>query len=367
MLCRPDFDEIIPRLKAWWQGEVHDRACMAVYAPSGRPRREILPPSSIAEQWTDPDYVFESREAELGSIYHAGEAIPVFRPGLGPDTFSALLGAELEFTADTSWARPVVQDWNSPPLFEIDRQSSAWQWYRQMYELAAERAPGRYLVAPPDCHSGGDCLLAMRGGTPLCMDLYDHPEAVRAAMGKLERAVVEFHETFFSLIERTGQQGHTCCNLKVWSPGRSQMMQLDLLALISPRQFEDFFYRELEVQTEVLDSAIFHLDGPDAIKHLPILYELMTQSRLKGDGERRFGLVGIQWVPGAGNYPMSKWIPLLRDIQKNGANIWVHCDADEVELMLSELSSRGLFITTGAESPEHADDLVRLAERLTHD
>ncbi len=367
MLYKLDFEDIIHRMEAWWRGEILDRACIAVYAPNRKPSREVPPPASIVERWTDPDYVFESREAELESTYHAGEAIPVFRPGLGPDTFSALLGAELEFTEDTSWARPVIHDWSSPPSFQIDEQSFAWQWYSRMYELAAQRAPGRYLVAPPDCHSGGDCLLAMRGGTPLCLDLYDHPTAVRAAMSKLEQAVVEFHQAFFTLVERTGQRGHTCCNLKVWSPGRSQMMQLDLLALISPRQFEDFFYRELEVQTEVLDSAIFHLDGPDAIKHLPILYELMRHSRAKGDGERRFGLVGIQWVPGAGHYPMGRWIPLLRDMQKNGANIWVHCDADEVELMLRELSSRGLFLTTGAESPAHADDLVQLTERLTHD
>ena len=367
MQYKPDLDSIIPRMEAWWQGEILDRACIAVCAPNGKTKREVPRPTTIVERWTDPDYVFESQEASLETTYYAGEAIPVFRPGLGPDTFAACLGAPIEFREDTSWSRHVITDWAAPPSFQIDEESLAWKWYHDMYRMAASRAAGRYFVAPPDCHSGGDCLLAMRGGIPLCMDLYDFPEAIHAAMGQLEAAVVRFHDTFFSLVETTGQRGHTSYWLRVWSPGRSQMMQLDLLALIAPKHFEEFFYHELEVNAEVLDSAIFHLDGPDAIKHLPILYRLLEQTRAKADGRKKFGVVSLQWQPGAGNFPMSNWIPLLQEMQRNGANIYVDCDPSEVEQMLTELSSKGLFLSTGAANKQEADHLVKLAGKLTHE
>ncbi len=366
MEYKPDFEDMVPRMEAWWRGEVLDRACVAVYAPNGIPRRDLPQPATLRERWTDPDYLFESKEAEFEATYYGGEAIPVFRPGLGPDTFAAFLGAPLHFQEDTSWSSQTIANWDNTPPLAIDEQSSAWKWYLDMYRRAAERAPGRYLVAPPDCHSGGDCLLAMRGGAQLCLDLYDHPEAVRRAMAQLEIAVVKFHEAFFPLVEETGQRGHTSCLRRIWSPGRSQMVQLDLLALISPAQFRDFFYGELEVQMRVLDSGVFHLDGPDAVKHLPALYELIRGSRGAASGKRH-GLAGIQWVYGAGNGPMTKWLPLLKGMQQNGANLDVSCDPDEVEPIMRALSSRGLFLETYADSKEDADDLVALVRRLTHD
>jgi hypothetical protein len=75
----------------------------------------------------------------------------------------------------------------------------------------------------------------------------------------------------------------------------------------------------------------------------------------------------IQWVPGAGALPMTRWIGLLKEIQSYGLGLHVGCTPGEVETLLRELSSKGLFIRTHAESREEADALVRLAERLAHE
>ena len=361
MLYKPDLDEIVSRMEAWWRGEPTDRACIAVTAPNGRPRRELPAPLTPAERRTNIDFILDQAEAGMESTYYAGEAVPVFRPDLGPDAFSGLLGAELEFTETSSWARKCIDDWSTPPSFEIDRDSFEWKWHHEVYEAAAERAAGRFFLGAPDCHSGGDCLLAMRGGMYLCLDLYDHPEAVHAAMRKLERAVVEFHDAWWPKIESTGQRGHVTSWLSTWSPGRSQAVQLDLLALISPDQFRESFLHELEVQCDALDNAIFHLDGPDAVRSLPVLAGLLDVNR-PGSALR-----AIQWVPGAGGGAMTKWIPLLKEIQSLGAGLHVACSPGEVEQLLRELSSRGLFINTGTRTSEEADALVGLAARLAHE
>ena len=362
MEFKPDFDEMAPRMEAWWRGVLLDRACISVGAPNGRRARELAPPATLFARWTDFDYLLDAFEAQMESIYYGGEAIPVFRPSLGPDVFSAFLGCPLHFADTTSWAEPIISTWEQAPSFEIDRESFAFKWHDEMYPRAAARARGRYWLGGLDCHSGGEAVRAMRGSRAACLDLYDHPEAVRAAMGKLEQTIIEFHEAVFGWIEASGQPGHTNSFLSVWSPGRSNVVQLDLLALISPAQFREFFYRELEVQCEYLDNALFHLDGPDALAHLPLLYDLLDCRR-----GGRSALRAIQWVPGEGNGPMTKWIPLLKEMQSNGAGLVVHCGPKEVETIMRELSSRGLFIATGAASKEEAEALVSLVRKLTHE
>lgn len=359
MKYKPDFEAIIPRMEAFWRGELLDRACIAVTAPNGRPRREVVPPRTPFGRRADIAYLLDAAESEMESTYYAGEAIPVFMPNLGPDLFAVLMGCPLEFREETTWARPIIKSWDEPPDFEIDKSSFAWQWHLEVYPQAVERAAGRFFVAAPDCHSGGDCLLAMRGGAALCMDLYDCPERIHQAMQKLEKAVLEFHAAWWPLIEAKGQRGHTTAWLNAWSPGRSNATQLDLLAMISPEAFKEFFVHELDAQCEALEQTLFHLDGPDAVRHLELICEL---SRRHGRRPQ-----GIQWEPGAGHRPMLKWIPLLRDIQSRGMNVWIWCEPQEVEKLLRELSSKGLFIRTFAKSREEADELVKLASKLAHE
>jgi hypothetical protein len=185
------------------------------------------------------------------------------------------------------------------------------------------------------------------------MDLYDRPDDIKAAMRKLEAAVKDFHESCWGPIEANGQKGHTTSWLHVWSPGRSNAIQLDLLALISTEMFEEFFFHELEVQCSILDNTIFHLDGPDAIRHLEKVCELPMR--------------GIQWVHGDGKGPMTKWIPLLKRIQALGKNLHITCCPEEVETILREISSKGVFIQTWASSKEEADAVIKTAAKLARD
>lgn len=352
MLYKPDFESIIPRMEAWWKGEMLDRACIAVYAPNGKPKREVPKPPTLYEMWTNHDYILDRAEAEFEATYFGGEATPMYYPNLGPDLFAALLGGKIEYREGTSWVAPFL-DWDNPVSFKINKDSFEWKWLMEMYKMVKERSRGKYLVGGHDCHSGGDALLAMRGGTNLCMDLYDRPDDIKGAMRKLEGTVKDFHESFWGPIEANGQKGHSTSWLHVWSPGRSNAIQLDLLALISPEMFEKFFFHELEVQCSVLDNTIFHLDGPDAIRHLEKVCELP--------------MAGIQWVQGDGKGPMTKWIPLLKRIQALGKNLHISCAADEVGTILKGISSRGVYIQTWASSKEEADALIKTAAKLARD
>lgn len=57
--------------------------------------------------------------------------------------------------------------------------------------------------------------------------------------------------------------------------------------MISTQMYEELVVGELLEELDFLDASIYHLDGPDALKHLD---RLLAIDKLKG----------IQWVYGAG-------------------------------------------------------------------
>ena len=70
--------------------------------------------------------------------------------------------------------------------------------------------------------------------------------------------------------------------------------------------FLEFVVPELESLSEYLDYMVFHLDGPDEIKHLETLLDMPF-------------IDAIQWVPGVGNPTASQWLDMLKKIQ----NYWM--------------------------------------------
>jgi hypothetical protein len=116
--------------------------------------------------------------------------------------------------------------------------------------------------------------------------------------------------------------------------------------MIGPQMFREFFQDIIREEAAFLDRAIYHLDGPGAIRHLDALCEIKE-------------IDAIQWVPGEGQPPMSDWIGLLKQIQEKGKGLHINCASHEVRPIVESLRPEGVIICTGTESPEAADALVK--------
>ena len=74
----------------------------------------------------------------------------------------------------------------------------------------------------------------------------------------------------------------------------------------------------------------------------------------------------IQWTNVAGKPPVTDFIPVFKRIQKAGKGLLLFANFKQTEILLSELSSKGLYIIAGwAESEEEADAFVRKVKSLT--
>jgi len=74
----------------------------------------------------------------------------------------------------------------------------------------------------------------------------------------------------------------------------------------------------------------------------------------------------IQWTPVAGQPPTSDFIHVFKRIQKAGKGLVLFPKKWEIEKIMTELSSKGLYIIIkDAESESEAKDIVKKVGSLT--
>lgn len=91
---------------------------------------------------------------------------------------------------------------------------------------------------------------------------------------------------------------------------------------------------------------MYHLDGFDAARNLPLILEVEE-------------LRGIQFSPGFGHDSLAEALPVHRQIQQAGRAQWIGVDYHEVEAALRALDPRGLLIFTQAPDVEAAEALLQ--------
>jgi hypothetical protein len=334
---KPDFEEAERRVAAFWQRDCIGRPGLQVMAR--RAGAAPLPEAGLPERKTDLEIVLARAEAEFAAHHYLAEAVPVYTPGLVCSDMAAFLSDEIIVAEDTVWYPRTIKAWEPFPL-AFDLTNRWWQLTRRMAETATERGAGRYLVGIPDFQVAIDIVSLLRGPEELCFDLVEHPAAVKAATRYiLDVAYRHCYDDLRAILLRGSPLAGDWMGL--FAPGRHDIIQCDFAALVSPRHFEEFCLPDIVRQCRMLDRSIFHLDGPDAVRHLD---DLLTIQELDG----------IQWVPGAGKPPAAAWLPMLRRVQQAGKCLYITSPAEEVATILAELSPAGLMI--GLEDVFHSSD-----------
>ncbi len=348
LACHPDFGRAIERMLAWFECQIVDRPVVQVTAP--KPASELLsyPPyreyATLEERWTDVEYIVACTDVNLCNTYHAGEAVPMFFPNLGPEILANMLGCDVEFGEITTWSVPLIRTWDEPwRELKIDPDNRWLKTLIEMTQLGLEVGRGKWLTGITDIHPGGDLAAALRDPQDLCLDLLDCPERVKELIRVTEPAFYDVYEAQYTLMRQAGQGTTTW--LSVYSPGTYYPTSNDFSCMISKEAFDEFFLDELAREWAWLDHSLYHLDGPGAIRHLD---SLLASPDLNG----------IQWVPGANSGPSSRWVDLLRRIQDAGKCIHFSIPPDELDELMANLRPEGVMFSTSASCPEQADAIV---------
>ncbi len=341
---KPNFAETIERFGAWWRFEPMDRPVMSFSVAA----RDPLPPpraghATVRERWWDVEYQVRAAEWRLSGRAWPAESLPVFMPNLGPDLVATVMGCELEFGEHTSWAKHTVEnpgEWRAWADRAPDFHCLAWKTIEAMTRRGLEVAAGRFLVGIPDLHGAFDLLAALRGPERLCVDLVDDPEAVAAAAAKAADVVAECFERAWAW-QRAAGWGSTTWTA-FYHPGPAYVSNCDFWCLVSGGMAEEFILPTIRRELAPLERSIFHLDGPTALRHLPLVL-----------GEER--IQAVQWVFGAGNGPASKWLDVYKRCLAAGRSVQVFCEGlEDARTCARELGSRGVWLSVWHEFPDAA-------------
>ncbi len=352
---KKDFEATRQRWDAFWRGESTGRPLVAVTVP--KPAAQAPPPRpNLYGMFEKDTQSYIDRVLNWASGYEfLGEAVPFCLIDFGPDDFSALLGANLILSEDeqTTWVEPFVEDWDDADL-TLKRQGTAWQRMLECIRAFRSRCDGRLLVSPPTIQGGLDALAAIRGVENLMMDLVMVPEKVHKALKVVDNA---FDEVLDALCgELNVPKYGSITRHGMYSRNRTNVPQCDCSCMMSPAMFREFGLPSIAHMAKRLDVSTYHLDGPDAVKHLEAVCEIDE-------------IDVIQWQPGAGEAAAKDWTDLYRKIDSLGKRQVLGGGGDAISnfefihKMCEQCDPSRLFFVVTAPSVREAESLLEQLEK----
>jgi hypothetical protein len=357
LVWKENWEETKRNFTRWWnrEGLVFGMygAPLAAVPREDVPAPERFPAMDTAEFYTDTDLRARRNHWDLARRSYSADILPIADTEIGPGSLSLFLGCEPDFRKDTVWAIPCLRTdrpEDLPPI-ELDPANRWWQLHEQTIRDSLALGRGKYLVGFPDLYGGIDILGLMRGIETLLLDMIERPEWVLERTEQVDRALFDvctrIHDTIGS-----EDGGSSDIAFKLWGPGKTLHLQCDLSAMFSPKMFERFAVPFLKRQCRWFDYTMFHLDGPNCVKHLDMLLEIEE-------------LDAIEWTPGAqgprGGDP--SWYGLYRKILDAGKSLQAYLIwADEVVPLLDAIGGRGVYVLGLFRSEEEIEQVSRDAE-----
>ena len=355
MLYKPDWDMTKKRFEAFWNREILDRCMVAVTARKDHPVTSEYPPlpsADLVARWTDPDYIIPSRRRGFEKMYYGGDAFPVIQLNLGASGHAGFFkGSKFQFAENTVW---FFKSLNNPRELEFDRDSFLYRKHLELARALAEDSRGDYIISMPDTTGNADALSHLLGPERMFECFLEDKDAAKEALDKIEYAYEEIQRDAYSIVKDVNYGGACVGWLDVWAPGFLAQMQSDMSVMISKPMFDEFVMPELTRQSEFLDFALYHLDGIEQRRHLD---SLLSLPRLRC----------IQWTQVVGHPPATEFIPELKRIQQAGKCLLISVSPGQIEPLMKELSSRGLYLLTWAATEDDAREIVKNVTKWTHE
>jgi len=348
------FELSMKRYDAFFKGEVYDRPPVCFFF--GKENKNAVKPENKTyanqkDRWMDVEQRAKQANYLVDCTEFYSDAMPTYFPNLGPEIFSAICGCDYYFGPETTWSVPNIIDWETDADKAVMSRSNEYfiaidKFIRELLKYSKDK----FAIGFTDFHAGADHLAALRDPEMLCTDLYDYPEFVKAKLKSSYDEYYRLYDYFYNMTTLEGEPTSGWINLVV--DGKYNIVQNDFSCMISTKMYEEFFLSGLIEECDKLDKSIYHLDGPDAIKHLDMILEIKK-------------LNAVQWVCGSGNEGFNRWIDVYKKIQKAHKGVHLDVHVSELDDVFANLKPDGIWFpyVRGVSTKEEADKVI---ERITN-
>ena len=333
---KPDLEATRERWEAFWRGDGERPLLHAI-----RPKSGVTPvrkPHPYDCAFGDLDPLIDQALGWAATHEFLADSIPSFMITFAPDHFAALLGAEIRPGGEggTNWVEPCLTDLDGGEI-RFRREGRWWERTLECIERFRARCDGRLIICGTHFQGGLDCLVALYGAERLLLDMGLAPGKVRRALDQVDEAVAEARAALAGALDVPAWGSLN--RFGMYCAGIIDVPQCDLSCMISAEMFGDFEVPSLAKEIAGVDASVYHLDGPDALRHLEGLCAIE-------------GLDMIQWMPGEGHYG-DDWSDLNARIDSLGKGqifqgFYGHAAAD-IERIWETYGSRKLFFHVSPE------------------
>lgn len=351
-----NWDKSKKRFEAFWNREIIDRCCISVTAHKPDLAYEAFPENEEDQikYWTDGEWILKRNLKRFENTYFDGDSFPQIFLNLGASGHAGFFKkAVYQFKENTVWFFFSHPEMNSQHI-EFDPDSFLYKKTIEIARYLTKESKKSFFVSMPDTSGNMDALAHLRGSDALLIDLIDDSEEVKKSLSRIQSAWINIINAVYTIVKDNNDGGSTIGWLNTWAPGLHSQMQCDLSVMISPDTFREFAVPELQEQADFLEYPLYHFDGIEQIRHLDLILSL---DKLKA----------IQWTQVAGQPSVIEYIPVLQKIQSAGKCLMIWVKPEEIEPLLENLSSRGLFLSVNVSTKDEAHEVVKAAERLTHE
>ena len=344
MKYKDNWEETRRKFTGYWEHQNTGRPLMCVIAR--KPEIEALSerhPESVNDysevmcqgryynlpeelKWKDMEDKYQNAERMVARYRHfcenhlfLAESFPNLNVDFGPGSLAAYLGSDIGFRNDTVWFQSCIGDWEGVPEFRFNPENSWFQKHIRLVKRCRELAGDDFYVDMPDLMENVDVLASLRGAMNLLYDMAEEPELVKERVDQVTAVYYEYYNRFYELIQ-DGFGGNAYTVFQIWGPGKTVKLQCDLSAMMSPAGFRELVLESLKEQAGKADHVLYHLDGPDAVKHLDALLEVE-------------GIDAVQWVSGdtGPDGTLEKWDEIYDKVIAAGKSLWIKVYSGELE------------------------------------
>jgi hypothetical protein len=267
LVYKPDFEEVLQRLRLLYERRAADRIFAAMGIPSpalhsfGREYPEGFceypDPAARIEFWDK----LTSERAAVEDDTIPSAYLSEFDQGL----YGGVLGANVQFMAHpengwiSSMVAPLLEDWSQFDSLRFDRSHPWFQRYVSQTKAFVEAAAGKFGISHFILIDSLNFVFELIGATDTYLSLDENPEMVHKAIDFAFELNVRIQKTFFEMVPTL--EGGTCSNMVQWIPGRIVSESVDPFHMTSVDYFERWGREPIERIIDNFDGGVLHLHG----------------------------------------------------------------------------------------------------------